>query len=120
MSADANARRADSGVPSLGVAAPDGRFEVVDRDAGRCQNMSVRVSKSVILDGLKLAAEVTIPPKAGENARVLPGRTSDFGHLGLWPIECDSTCELVIQPKQSNGDEETKCGNKRASHLSNC
>jgi hypothetical protein len=116
VSEEANARRADLRVPRLGVAAPDGRFEGVDR----CQNMSVGVSKSVILDGRKLWAEVTIPPKAAENARVLPGRTSDFGHLGLWPIECDSTCELVIQPKQSNGDEETKCGNKRASHLSNC
>jgi hypothetical protein len=120
VSAGANARKADFLVPSLGVTAPDGRFDGVDRDAGRWQNMSIRVPKSVILDALRLVAEVTILPKAAENARVLPGRTSDFGHLGLWPTECDSTCELVIQPKQSNGDEETKCGNKRASHLSNC
>ncbi len=59
---------------------------------------------------------VPIAYLAAENARFMPGRTSDFRHLGLWPLECDSTGELVIQPNQSNGDEENQCGNKRASH----
>src|SRR5580704_14623802 len=41
-----------------------------------------------------------------ENAGPWSKRTSDFRHLGIWPSECHSTCELVIQPKQSNGDED--------------
>jgi hypothetical protein len=40
---------------------------------------------------------VTFPDKAIENAVFVSRRTSDFRHLGLWPFECDSTCELVIQ-----------------------
>ena len=42
--------------------------------------------------------KVTIPQKATENAEFWSKRTSDFRHLGLWPSECDSTSELVIQP----------------------
>jgi hypothetical protein len=80
-------------------AASDGRFERIDGDGDGCQIMSDWVSKSVILEEPRLIAEVTIPPKAIENAGLLSERTSNFGHLGLWPPECDSTGELVIQPK---------------------
>src|SRR6267378_4504412 len=50
--------------------------------------------------------KVTIPQKGAENVEFWSRRTSDFRHLGLWPSECDSTSELVIQPNQSNGDED--------------
>jgi type IV pilus assembly protein PilA len=50
--------------------------------------------------------KVTIPRKGAENVEFWSRRTSDFRHLGLWPSECDSTSELVIQPNQSNGDED--------------
>src|SRR5208337_1999698 len=54
----------------------------------------------------RVTGKVPIAYLAAENAQFMPGRTSDFRHLGLWPLECDSTGELVIQPNQSNGDEE--------------
>ena len=46
------------------------------------------------------------PPNAAENTKFVSERTSDFSHLGLWPLECDRTSELVSQPNQSNGDED--------------
>jgi hypothetical protein len=62
------------------------------------QNLSISIAESVILDEMSVTEKVTILQKATENTEVLSGRTSDFRHLGLWPLECDSTCELVIQP----------------------
>jgi hypothetical protein len=49
--------------------------------------------------------KVTIPQKGAENVEFWSRRTSDFRHLGLWPSECDSTSELVIQP---NSQTETR------------
>ena len=63
------------------------------------QNLSIWVSESVILEELRVTEEVTIPQYATENTEFSSRRTSDFRHLGLWPLECDSTSELVIQPK---------------------
>jgi hypothetical protein len=59
---------------------------------------------------------VTTLQDVAENTEVSSGRPSDFRHLGLWPSECDSTCELVIQPKVKTETRTYKCGNKRASH----
>src|SRR5260370_2201525 len=98
------------------------------------QNLSIWVSESVILGGSRVTDEVTIPYSTAENIEFLSRRTSDFRHLGLWPLECDSTSELVIQPKQSNGDEdninaETKglltdriadCGGDHPDHRRDC
>jgi hypothetical protein len=41
--------------------------------------------------------KVTIPQKLIENTQFCTKRTSDLGHYSLWPQECDSTGELVIQ-----------------------
>lgn len=84
------------------------------------QKMSMGLPESVILAEQGAMGQVTVLRRATENTDFPSRRPSDFRHLGLWPPECDSTCELVIQPKQSNGDEDIKCVNKRASHLSNC
>ncbi len=62
-----------------------------------------------------MTQEVTILQKATENAEFWSKRTSDFRHLGLWPSECDSTSELVIQPNQSNGDEDNLNAETKAS-----
>jgi hypothetical protein len=83
------------------------------------QKMSMGLPESVILAEQGVTGQVTVLRWATENTDFPSRRPSDFRHLGLWPPECDSTCELVIQPKQSNGDEDIKCVNKRASHLSN-
>jgi hypothetical protein len=69
------------------------------------QNLSIWVSESVILRESMVTEKVTIPQKATENAEFRSRRTSDFRHLGLWPSECDSTSELVIQP---NSQTETR------------
>src|SRR5271154_2892292 len=69
------------------------------------QNLSKGLSESVILAESGVTAEVTISQDAAENTEVWSRTTSDFRHLGLWPSECDSTCELVIQPNQSNGEK---------------
>jgi hypothetical protein len=106
VAADAAARKADLSVPRSGLTASDGRFEGKMEMRGDWQNLSIWVSESVILGVSRMMAQVTIPQKAAENAEFASRRTSDFRHLGLWPLECDSTSELVIQPKQSNGDED--------------
>jgi hypothetical protein len=69
------------------------------------QNLSIWVSESVILGESRVTEEVTIPRRAAENSEFRSRRTSDFRHLGLWPLECDSTSELVIQP---NSQTETR------------
>ena len=89
----------------MGVMASDGRFESEMETGDDWQNLSIRVSESVILGESGLTEEVTIPQKGTENVGFRTGRTSDFRHLGLWPSECDSTCELVIQP---NSQMETR------------
>jgi len=45
------ARKTEASVPRMGVAASDGRFEgkVKVETRGDCQNLSIRVSESVIL-----------------------------------------------------------------------
>jgi len=43
---------------------------------------------------------MTIRENVVENAEFARKGTSDLRHLGLWPLECDSTSELVIQPKR--------------------
>src|SRR4029077_12990645 len=73
---------------------------------GDWQNLSIWVSESVILGESRVPEQVTIPHSTAENNEFSSRRTSDFRHLGLWPLECDSTSELVIQPNQSNGDED--------------
>jgi len=89
----------------MGVMASDGRFESEMETRDDWQNLSIRVSESVILGGSGLTEEVTIPQQGTENVEFRTRRTSDFRHLGLWPSECDSTCELVIQP---NSQMETR------------
>jgi hypothetical protein len=118
----------------MGVAAPDGRFEGKMETRDDWQNLSIWVSENVILEVLRVTGEVTIPQKATENAEFASRRTSDFRHFGFWPLECDSTSELVIQPNQLNGDEdnlneETKglltdriadCGGDHSDHRRDC
>ena len=70
-----------------------------------CQFLSIWVSESVILGGSRATGKVTVPHKVAENAGFAPKGASDFRHLGLWPLECDSRCELVIQP---NSQTETR------------
>ena len=82
----------------MGVAGSDGRFEGKMETRGDWQNLSIWVSESVILGMLSGPEEVTNLQKGAENTEVWSERTSDFRHLGLWPLECDSTGELVIQP----------------------
>jgi hypothetical protein len=91
--------------PEMGVAASDKRFEGWTRMGGDWQNLSIRVSESVILGESRVTDEVTIPHSTAENTAFQSRRTSDFRHLGLWPSECDSTSELVIQP---NSQTETR------------
>jgi len=92
-------------VPETGVAASGGRFEGESGGRSKWQNMSGWVSKNCHMRRKRTVPEVTIPRKGAENAELVSGRTSDFRHLGLWPSECHSTGELVIQPNQLNGDE---------------
>jgi hypothetical protein len=61
------------------------------------QNLSISVAESVILQRYRVAEVVTISHDAVENAGISHERTTDFGHFWLWPLECDSTCELVTQ-----------------------
>ena len=117
VQAKADARKAEASVPKMAVAASDGRFERKMETGGDWQNLSIWVPESVILGESRVTGEVTIPQKAAENTEVSSRRTSNFRHLDLWPSECDSTSELVIQPrtvKRRRG--QFKCGNKRASH----
>jgi hypothetical protein len=85
--------------------------------SGDWQNLSIWVSESVILGGSRVTDEVTILRSTAENTEFLSRRTSDFRHLGLWPLECDSY-KRVGHPtkpvKRRRG--QFKCGNKRASH----
>jgi hypothetical protein len=97
-----------------------GGLKAMARTMADWQKMSMGLPESVILAEQGAKGQVTVLRWAAENTDFPSRRPSDFRHLGLWPPECDSTCELVIQPKQSNGDEDIKCVNKRASHLSNC
>ena len=69
-------------------------------ERGDCQNLSIWASESVILGESRVSEEMTIPENAVEKAEFASKGTSDFRHLGLWPSECDSTSELVIQPKR--------------------
>ena len=82
----------------MGVTASDGRFGGKMEMRIDWQNLSIWLSESVILEELKVMQEVTILRGVTENTEVWSRRTSDFRHLGLWPSECDSTSELVIQP----------------------
>ena len=82
----------------MAVAASERRFYVKVEMNNDWQNLSIWVSESVILGGLRVTEEVTMLQKPTENTEVSSRRPSDFRHLGLWPLECDSTCELVIQP----------------------
>jgi hypothetical protein len=91
----------------------------MERQANR-QNLSIWITESVILGESQARDKVTAPRKVTENTEFGSRRTCDLGHLYIWPLECDSRSELVIQPNYSNGDEDIKCGNKRASHSSNC
>jgi hypothetical protein len=72
---------------------------------GRLAKFVTLVSESVILEQARVDEVVTILQKAAENTKVSSRRTSDFRHLGLWPSECDSKRELVIQP---NSQTETR------------
>jgi len=97
--AEAAARKAKASVPRWQLRPPAGGSKVkVER--GDCQNLSIWVSESVILGELRVSEEMTIPENAVEKAEFASKGTSDFRHLGLWPSECDSTSELVIQPKR--------------------
>jgi len=81
------------------------RFERKMEIQGRLAKFVILVAESVILEQTRSAEVVTILQKAAENTKVSSRRTSDFGHLGLWPSECDSKRELVIQP---NSQTETR------------
>jgi hypothetical protein len=89
----------------MGVAASDGGFQVKMEMRGDWQNLSIWISESVILGESRVTEKVTAPQKATENTEVSSRRTSNFRHLILWPSECDSTNELVIQP---NSQTETR------------
>jgi hypothetical protein len=65
---------------------------------GCWQNLSIRITESGILELSRTFEKVTSLHDATENRQLSSGRTSDLGHLGPWHSECDSTCELVIQP----------------------
>ena len=54
-------------VPRMGVAASDRRFEGWTRMGGDWQNLSIRVSESVILGESRVTDEVTIPHSTAEN-----------------------------------------------------
>ena len=82
---DVGAKKADLSVPDVAVAVSGGCLQVNMETRGEWQNLSIRVSESVILTELRVANEVTIPQNATENTEVRSGRTSDFRHLGLWP-----------------------------------
>ena len=71
------------------------------------QNLSIGSAESVILAVSGESEEVTFRQESTENAGSGSRRTSDFRHLGLWPSECDSTCELVIQPKSLKTETRT-------------
>src|SRR5216683_4392376 len=102
-------------------------------DSGKfCQSESLKVSS---WERSWVMAEVTIPQNRTENAGFASRGTSNFRHLGLWPSECDSTSELVIQPKtlkletRDNLDAETKglltdriadCGGDHPDHRRDC
>jgi hypothetical protein len=60
--------------------------------------LSIRLSQNVIAGSFGAIDQVTFPPDRAENVEFVSRRSSDFRHLGLWHSECDSTCELVIQP----------------------
>jgi len=101
----------------MGDAASDGDLKVKMETSANWQNLSIPISESVILEESRATEKVTAPQKVAENTEVSPRRTSNFRHLGLWPSECDSTSELVIQPKTVKRRRgQFKCGNKRASH----
>jgi hypothetical protein len=51
----------------MGVAASDRRFEGRTRMGGDWQNLSIRVSESVILGQSRVTDEVTIPHSTAEN-----------------------------------------------------
>ena len=56
----ADAREAAASVPKMGVAASGGRFEGWTGTEGNWQNMSIGVSKSVILEGRKVSEDEAI------------------------------------------------------------
>jgi hypothetical protein len=89
----------------MGLTGSDGRFDGKTKKKGDWQNLSIWLPESVILRESMVTEKVTIPQRATENAEFRSRRTSDFRHLGLWPSECDSTSELVIQP---NSQTETR------------
>ena len=89
----------------MGVAPSNGRFDGTMETKGDWQNLSIWVSESVILGESRVTDEVTILRSTAENNEFSSRRTSNFRHLGLWPLECDSTSELVIQP---NSQTETR------------
>jgi hypothetical protein len=89
----------------MGDAAPDGRFEGNGGEMSDWQNLSIGVFKVSYWRELTVTGVVTTAWKATDNTEFSTGRTSDFRHLGLWPSECDSECELVIQP---NSQTETR------------
>jgi hypothetical protein len=91
--------------PEWGLRHLTGGLRGGTRMGGDWQNLSIRVSESVILGESRVTDEVTIPHSTAENTEFWSRRTSDFRHLGLWPSECDSTSELVIQP---NSQTETR------------
>ena len=78
-------------------------FEVADGDEKRVTKFVNPFSKSVILTASRVTEEGMIPRKAAENTEFPSTRTPAFRHLGLWPSECDSRPELVIQPRTIKG-----------------
>ena len=105
VQAKADARKAEASVPKMAVAASDGRFERKMETGGDWQNLSIWVPESVILEESRVTEAVTASQKGAENTEVSSRRTSNFRHLALWPSECDSRNELVIQP---NSQTETR------------
>jgi hypothetical protein len=82
----------------MGVAASDGGLKGDDGDEGRLAKFVNLGPESVILEESRVTEAVTASQKGAENTEVSSRRTSNFRHLVLWPSECDSTNELVIQP----------------------
>ncbi len=71
----ADARKAEAGVPRMGVAASDGRFEGEDGDKGQLAKFVNLGLGKCHTEGIGVTEEVTFPQNAAENTQVASKRT---------------------------------------------